>query len=71
MPWFRKFAGPLELLWSTSSATRVLYAGSPGDVLLVWRCMWAHRSQFVWFRVLFLLLSRYTLLNTVAVAQRL
>jgi N-acetylglucosaminylphosphatidylinositol deacetylase len=31
---------------------------------LAWRAMRAHRSQFVWYRRLHVLLSRYTYVNT-------
>ena len=37
---------------------------SPTDVIKAWRSMAAHSSQFVWFRKLYIVFSRYMFVNT-------
>jgi len=74
----RKFLGPLDVPWSALGAGRQGCA-SPAqrlgarraracyvsrDVCAAFAAMRAHRSQWVWFRWLFLWLSRYTYVNT-------
>lgn len=46
---------------SSSSGFRLYLNDSPG---LTYRAMLAHASQFVWYRRLFILFSRYTYVNT-------
>ncbi len=74
----RKFLGPLDVPWSALGAWRQARASPvlrPGpcrtracyvsrDVRAALAAMRAHRSQWVWFRWLFLWLSRYTYVNT-------
>jgi len=57
---FRKFIGPLDYLISSLDP----YTFSSFNYLLSIRSMKAHKSQFVWFRWLFVVFSRYTCLNT-------
>ncbi len=74
----RKFLGPLDVPWSALGAGRQARA-SPArrpaisraracymsrDVRAALGAMRTHRSQWVWFRWLFLWLSRYTYVNT-------
>lgn len=59
---FRKFAGMLDLPLSIyDSIDGELFLGSLGAS---WHAMQLHESQFVWFRRLFVLFSRYTYVNT-------
>mmetsp|Transcript_28101 Transcript_28101/g.70572 ORF Transcript_28101/g.70572 Transcript_28101/m.70572 type:complete len:167 (-) Transcript_28101:42-542(-) len=59
---WRKFIGPFDVILSLfSSADHVFFTGNP---LLAHRTMRAHRSQYVWFRRLFVVFSRYSYLNT-------
>lgn len=39
------------------------------DFRRVQRAMWAHRSQMVWFRRLYILFSRYVVINTLREVQ--
>lgn len=58
----RKYSGCLDLMWSMLS--NFLFAKfSP---LAAYRAMSVHRSQFVWYRRLFVLFSRYSYVNTYA-----
>lgn len=53
----------LDALISSFHST-FLYVSSPLLYITAWRAMWAHRSQLVWFRYLYMLFSRYVLINT-------
>jgi hypothetical protein len=65
---WRKFLGPFDLVFSLfSSAEHVFFSLSP---LLTHATMLAHHSQYVWFRRLFVLFSRYSYLNTLRLKQR-
>jgi N-acetylglucosaminylphosphatidylinositol deacetylase len=58
----RKFAGVLDVLgstWSAAAVTALLDAPTR-----VHAAMGAHASQYVWFRRVFVWLSRYTWVNT-------
>lgn len=68
---FRKYVGPLDALWS--AATSYMVPGAMLTVnanpLVVHRAMVAHWSQYVWFRRLFVVFSRYSTLNTLVPAD--
>lgn len=62
----RKYAGlidfPLSLaLDKTREDTVILFTP---DITSAYRCMKAHATQFIWFRKLFILFSRYAYVNT-------
>jgi N-acetylglucosaminylphosphatidylinositol deacetylase len=61
----RKYSGPLDIFWSMyrsgNASTPVAVSAAP---LISYRAMQAHHSQFVWFRHLFVIFSRYTFMNT-------
>ena len=60
----RKYLGVLDLIVSlhkNSDHNVTIFTPSP---LFAWKAMRAHHSQFVWFRKLFVLFSRYTFVNT-------
>lgn len=56
----RKFIGLLDAVFSLLEEVVFVH----NRFWLNWKAMWAHRSQFVWFRCLFLLFSRYVYVNT-------
>eukprot|EP00891_Asterochloris_glomerata_P001427 jgi/Astpho2/1427/Aster-06277 len=64
----RKFVGPLD----TVSAICQHFLNSSQSTFcswqpwLVWQAMAAHHSQFVWYRRLFIVFSRYTFVNTLS-----
>ena len=65
----RKYIGVLDIFLSAAAAV-----SRPEKHLCVWaepvlnyRAMNAHYSQFVWYRKLFVVFSRYTYMNTVDV----
>eukprot|EP01138_Halocafeteria_seosinensis_P015766 gb/GECG01016090.1/.p1 GENE.gb/GECG01016090.1/~~gb/GECG01016090.1/.p1 ORF type:complete len:351 (+),score=15.33 gb/GECG01016090.1/:1-1053(+) len=62
----RKFSGIYEyfLKKSITGNSRALILVQP-SILLVYRAMKAHMSQFVWFRRLFLAFSSYTFVNCI------
>ncbi|VIO96326.1 Uncharacterized protein BM_BM6741 [Brugia malayi] len=60
---WRKYVILLDALISSFHST-FLYISSPLLYITAWRAMWAHRSQLVWFRCLYMLFSRYVLINT-------
>lgn len=57
---FRKFFGVLDLPLSLLSDNVVINF----NLLKVLKGMQAHKSQNVWYRILFVLFSRYTYMNT-------
>ena len=57
---FRKYLGLADLVLSLSEDILFLNV----SVGLAWRAMATHHSQFVWYRKLFVLFSRYGYLNT-------
>lgn len=59
----RKYSSVLDVPASFLMAS-VAYTASLGEWRLLLRAMRAHSSQFVWFRKLYMLFSRYTLINT-------
>ena len=69
VPKARAYLGVLDLLWSMVrkrdgkdgseiAGTYTLFAP-----WVSWACMQAHFTQFVWYRRLFVLFSRYTFVN--------
>jgi N-acetylglucosaminylphosphatidylinositol deacetylase len=58
----RKYSGCLDLIWSMLS-NFLFVKFSP---IAAYRAMAVHRSQFVWYRRLFVLFSRYSYVNTYA-----
>ncbi|XP_046556857.1 N-acetylglucosaminyl-phosphatidylinositol de-N-acetylase-like isoform X1 [Haliotis rubra] len=59
----RKYTSLLDLPYSLYTAD-VVFVSSPCQVLTAQRAMYAHWSQFVWFRILFIFFSRYLIINT-------
>lgn len=63
VPLWRKYIGgfdaPLSVLRSPFR-----YFAWGRDVVAAWRGMASHKTQFVWFRVLFMIFSRYIYINT-------
>lgn len=62
----RKFCGPFDTVLSFYLADIVIVNRNP------WRtfhAMKAHSSQFVWFRYLFIIFSRYTYVNTFSLVK--
>ncbi|EQC28409.1 hypothetical protein SDRG_13738 [Saprolegnia diclina VS20] len=57
---WHKYLGPLDAIWTSPSRTAVV-AVAPW---VNYAAMAKHTSQFVWFRRLFVVFSRYTFLNT-------
>jgi N-acetylglucosaminylphosphatidylinositol deacetylase len=57
---FRKYIGVLDIYASFFSSTFIVLA-SP---LNSWSAMREHKSQLVWFRYLYIIFSRYILVNT-------
>ncbi|KAJ8043326.1 N-acetylglucosaminyl-phosphatidylinositol de-N-acetylase [Holothuria leucospilota] len=60
---------PLSLISAAVRGSRVLLS-SPFEVLTTQRAMKAHWSQFVWFRVLNIMFSRYLVVNTLKTITR-
>lgn len=56
----RKFIGIFDLVFSGTDALSFLN----NKFWVNWKAMHAHKSQFVWFRWLFLVFSRYVYINT-------
>ena len=57
----RKFIGIFDIFLSLFFLTNVYVSM---DLLLAFRAMQAHKSQFVWYRLLFICFSRYSYVNT-------
>uniref|UniRef100_A0A8R1HZM9 N-acetylglucosaminylphosphatidylinositol deacetylase n=1 Tax=Caenorhabditis japonica TaxID=281687 RepID=A0A8R1HZM9_CAEJA len=57
IPLWRKYIGLADALFSFGRSP-FFYVARFRDVAACWKAMWAHRSQFVWFRVLFIFFSR-------------
>jgi N-acetylglucosaminylphosphatidylinositol deacetylase len=60
----RKYCTPLDLVCVWLALESGVVAAFNWQPLLVYRAMRAHASQLVWFRYIFILFSRYTLVNT-------
>lgn len=62
----RKYSGVLDVPWSWVTARRPPLGAFfvNFNPKIAWRAMAAHRSQFVWYRRLFVIFSRYAYVNT-------
>lgn len=64
---FRKYLGPLDIILSSimgnNKNLHVLRTGQNGP-RLAWNALQRHESQFVWYRKLFIVTSRYVYTNT-------
>ncbi|KAL9980968.1 hypothetical protein ACROYT_G009617 [Oculina patagonica] len=58
----RKYISLFDLPFSVHSQHMIL--SSPQDILLAQKAMYAHRSQLLWFRKLYIIFSRYMMINT-------
>uniref|UniRef100_A0A1I7TF40 N-acetylglucosaminylphosphatidylinositol deacetylase n=1 Tax=Caenorhabditis tropicalis TaxID=1561998 RepID=A0A1I7TF40_9PELO len=63
IPLWRKYIGMLDAVFSFGRSP-FFYMARFRDVAACWRAMWAHRTQLVWFRVLFIFFSRYVYMNS-------
>ncbi|MFH4982649.1 hypothetical protein AB6A40_009358 [Gnathostoma spinigerum] len=63
VPIWRKYLTGLDALISSLHST-FLYVSPLYCYLSTWRAMSAHASQLLWFRYLYMLFSRYVLINT-------
>jgi N-acetylglucosaminylphosphatidylinositol deacetylase len=57
---FRKYIGLFDIIFSSRSEFAVINF----NPFLAWKAMSTHNSQFVWYRKLFVVFSRYAYLNT-------
>jgi hypothetical protein len=68
---WRKYIGifdvPISLFLAYIGGGNLLVARSEVGLSLAWKALQCHASQFVWFRKLFLLFSRYIHVNTLHV----
>jgi N-acetylglucosaminylphosphatidylinositol deacetylase len=60
--------GLMDLPLSFGSGNMVIC--TPWDVLTIYRAIGKHRSQLVWFRKLYIIFSRYLLMNTFRLVPR-
>ncbi|XP_020618382.1 N-acetylglucosaminyl-phosphatidylinositol de-N-acetylase-like [Orbicella faveolata] len=58
----RKYISLLDLPFSVYS--QQMFLSSPQDIILAQKAMYAHRSQLLWFRRLYILFSRFMMINT-------
>ncbi|CAB3407751.1 unnamed protein product [Caenorhabditis bovis] len=63
IPLFRKYIGLFDALFSFGRSP-FFYFARFRDVGACWAAMLAHRSQFVWFRALFIVFSRFVYMNS-------
>lgn len=63
VPLWRKYFIFIDAVISSYHST-FLYVSSPQVYFTTWRAMFAHTSQLLWFRYLYLIFSRYVLINT-------
>lgn len=63
-PWYRKYIGPCDLLASLWGSEQDVAVSA--NLIVLYRAMTAHRSQCQWYRVLFLLFSRLSFINSFA-----
>jgi len=61
---FRKYASLLDVPMSFLLTPSAAYVAGPCNWLILQKAMKAHYSQYVWYRKLSMLFSRYTLINT-------
>lgn len=60
----RKYAGMFDILTSHVDESTHIYVSSYMGIFRAWRAMLQHRTQLVWFRYLYMLFSRYMIMNT-------
>ncbi|CAB1097639.1 unnamed protein product [Ectocarpus sp. CCAP 1310/34] len=62
----RKYSGMLDMPWSLATSYRPPLGAffSSCSARIAWAAMAAHHSQFVWYRRLFVIFSRYAYVNT-------
>lgn len=62
----RKYSSFFDLLFCViyMQHTQELFLSTFKEIILLWTAMKAHKSQFVWFRKLYMLFSRYVFINT-------
>ena len=60
----RKFLGIFDLLLSYVTADNFVLNLHICNILIIWSAMYSHKSQFAWYRIFFILFSRYTYMNT-------
>lgn len=63
VPIWRKYVLALDVVISACHST-FLYISSFRAYISIWRAMFAHSSQLVWFRYLYMIFSRYIVINT-------
>ncbi|KAK7466549.1 hypothetical protein BaRGS_00037371 [Batillaria attramentaria] len=63
---WRKYLGVFDLPFTLLSSSHVAVAG-PQEIIRAQKAMLAHRSQLEWFRFLYILLSRYMVINSFSV----
>jgi len=61
---FRKYSSILDVPMSFLFCPSAAYVAGPKRWLVLRQAMRAHHSQYVWFRQLYMIFSRYTLINT-------
>ncbi|XP_046839977.1 N-acetylglucosaminyl-phosphatidylinositol de-N-acetylase-like [Xenia sp. Carnegie-2017] len=59
----RKYIFALDLIWSYFTR-RLIYVSSLSHLLRCQKAMAAHKTQYVWFRKLYVIFSRYMIVNT-------
>ncbi|KAH7438457.1 hypothetical protein KP509_04G015700 [Ceratopteris richardii] len=62
----KKYSGPIYVLWSTwrhinTSNSHLFYSGSPRSSI---KAMQRHKTQWLWYRRLFVIFSVYTYMNS-------
>ncbi|KAK5969375.1 hypothetical protein GCK32_010946 [Trichostrongylus colubriformis] len=63
VPLLRKYTGIFDAPFSVARSP-FQYFAKGRDIAAAWRAMRRHRSQFVWFRFLYMIFSRYICINT-------
>ncbi|KAK0055033.1 N-acetylglucosaminyl-phosphatidylinositol de-N-acetylase [Biomphalaria pfeifferi] len=59
----RKYIGLLDLPLTVSS-NKLTFVSSPRNILRAQQAMLTHKSQLEWFRILYIIFSRYMFMNT-------
>lgn len=63
VPIWRKYFLLVDAIASAFHST-FLYVSPPSAYFAAWRAMFAHSSQLLWFRYLYMMFSRYIVINT-------
>lgn len=63
-----KYAGLLSLFVDLFHSQQHIFVLSPAELFTAYQAMRQHKSQLLWFRCLYLLFSRYMLINTFGAA---